>query len=185
MALATGQDCRITNIRARRAKPGLMRQHLTALRAAVEVCGAEVEGDALGSGVVVFRPRAVRPGAYRFAVGTAGSATLVLQTVLPALLTAAGPSSCAGGRDAQPWSPPYDFLEEGFLPLVEKMGPGTRRASHVRLLPGRWRLVCGHGGAVSRLAPLALLECEATPTLTARALVASLPMVIAERRRGS
>jgi len=93
LSLCTGTPVRITGIRAGRARPGLMRQHLTALRAAVEVGRAEVSGAEVGSREVVFRPRAAEAGEYAFNVGSAGSTTLVLQTVLPALLTASGPSS--------------------------------------------------------------------------------------------
>lgn len=86
LALVTGQAFRIQNIRAGRPKPGLLRQHLTAVEAAVKVGDAAVDGAILGSKELVFKPGKVRAGDYRFAVGTAGSATLVLQTVLPALV---------------------------------------------------------------------------------------------------
>src|SRR5437763_10513037 len=88
LSLVTGQPFRMECIRAKRQKPGLLRQHLTAVEAAKTVGCAEVTGAALNSQTLEFRPATVTPGNYRFAVGTAGSATLVLQTVLPALLTA-------------------------------------------------------------------------------------------------
>src|SRR5262245_49083419 len=91
LSLVTGTPFRIEKIRAGRDKPGLLRQHLTAVQAAVAVGDAEAEGAALGSPELVFRPRTVRPGRHHFAVGTAGSASLVLQTVLPVLLTAGAP----------------------------------------------------------------------------------------------
>src|SRR5262245_1276070 len=86
LSLVTGTPFHIVNIRAGRRKPGLLRQHLTAVNAAAAVSAAETRGAALGSSELSFRPGPVRPGDYRFAVGTAGSATLVFQTVLPALL---------------------------------------------------------------------------------------------------
>ena len=67
-------------------KTGLLRQHLTAVRAAAALCGAQVQGDAIGSTELTFTPNLITPGDYNFAVGTAGSATLVLQTILPALM---------------------------------------------------------------------------------------------------
>src|SRR5688500_9234974 len=79
LALVTGTPFRIQQIRARRSKPGLLRQHLTAVKAAAEVGQAETEGAALGSQELLFRPGEVVPGSYQFSVGTAGSATLVLQ----------------------------------------------------------------------------------------------------------
>ena len=88
LSMITGKPFRIEKIRAGRAKPGLLRQHLTAVLAASEVCSASVDGAALGSTALSFTPRSARPGNYKFAVGTAGSATLVLQTLLPALMVA-------------------------------------------------------------------------------------------------
>ncbi len=84
LSIITGQPFTITSIRARRAKPGLLRQHLTAVKAATEIRGTTVEGAELGSQRLLFRPGTVRGGDYRFAIGSAGSCTLVLQTVLPA-----------------------------------------------------------------------------------------------------
>src|SRR4051812_19028940 len=92
LSLCASTPVRVTGIRARRERPGLMRQHLTALRAAAQVGGAEVSGDEIGSREIVFRPRGVTPGAHTFNVGSAGSTTLVLQTVLPALLDASASS---------------------------------------------------------------------------------------------
>src|SRR5699024_7504660 len=101
LSMITGQPFTITSIRAGRAKPGLLRQHLTAVKAATEICGATVEGAELGSQRLLFRPGTVRGGDYRFAIGSAGSCTLVLQTVLPALWFADGPSrvEVSGGTD--------------------------------------------------------------------------------------
>ncbi|MFS9669440.1 RNA 3'-terminal phosphate cyclase, partial [Klebsiella pneumoniae] len=73
LAMVTGQALHIKNIRAKRSRPGLMRQHLTAVLAAAEVCGAKVEGAELGSQTLRFEPGPIRGGDYRFAIGTAGS----------------------------------------------------------------------------------------------------------------
>src|ERR1700679_1943533 len=95
LSLVTGKPFRIVNIRAGRKKPGLLRQHLTAVQAATQVGDAVSDGAEMGSCELVFRPQSVRAGDYRFAVGTAGSTTLVLQTVLPALMLAEGESRVA------------------------------------------------------------------------------------------
>ncbi|MFN7134491.1 MAG: RNA 3'-terminal phosphate cyclase, partial [Myxococcales bacterium] len=142
-ALITGKSFRITKIRARRAKPGLMRQHLTAVRAAAEIGDAEVTGAEVGSSELTFRPGKLRAGDYHFAIGTAGSTTLVLQTVLPALLMASGPSSVVlEGGTHNPMAPTYDFLERCFLPLVERLGPRvSTRLERPGFYPaggGRW-----------------------------------------------
>lgn len=124
LSLCTGLPFRIERIRAGRNKPGLMRQHLTALQSAIEIGGADASGAALGSTEVSFSPGAVRPGAYRFAVGTAGSANLVLQTILPALITAsAGSELVLEGGTHNPFAPPFEFIAHAFCPLVARMGP--------------------------------------------------------------
>lgn len=120
LALVTKKPFRIRNIRAGRQKPGLLRQHLTAVLAAGEVGNATVRGAELGSFEVTFTPGEVRPGGFRFAVGTAGSATLVFQTVLPALMLGSTPSRLVlqGGTHNKA-APPYDFLARTFLPLLD------------------------------------------------------------------
>lgn len=124
LSLVTGQAFRIQNIRAGRPKPGLLRQHLTAVEAATKVSDGAVDGAALGSKELVFKPGKVTPGDYRFAVGTAGSATLVLQTVLPALMLGKQTSRLTlEGGTHNSHAPPFDFLQRAFLPLLCRMGP--------------------------------------------------------------
>lgn len=124
LSLTTGRPFRIFNVRAGRPKGGLLRQHLTALNAAAEVGQAKVTGASIGSSEVTFQPGEVRPGTFQFSIGTAGSTTLVLQTVLPALMTASAPSSLVlEGGTHNPYAPPFDFLEKAFTPLIRKMGP--------------------------------------------------------------
>lgn len=123
LSMITGQAFRLERIRAKRAKPGLLRQHLTAVQAAAEICGAQVEGATPGSQSLRFVPGPIRGGDYRFAIGTAGSCTLVLQTVLPALWFADAPAtvSVSGGTHNHA-APPADFLMRAWLPLMRRMG---------------------------------------------------------------
>lgn len=182
LSAITGQPFRIRRIRAGRERSGLLRQHLTGVRAAAEVCGAEVEGDALGSAELVFRPGPIRPGDYTFAIGTAGSAGLVLQTVLPILLSGSGPSSVevSGGTHNES-SPPAQFLERAFLPLVARMGPAIGFALE------RWGFYPAGGGryrvtlAPAPLRPLVLEERGPIEALDLVAAVANLPARIAHR----
>lgn len=125
LAMHTGRPLRLVNIRARRPKPGLMRQHLACVRAAQAVSGATVAGDELGSQTLHFAPGPVRAGDYRFAIGSAGSCTLVLQTVLPVLLGADGPSTVhLSGGTHNPMAPTFHFLARCFVPLVRRCGGG-------------------------------------------------------------
>lgn len=183
LSLVTGRGFLIRSIRARRKQPGLLPQHLAAVRAAAEVGHAEVTGASLGSSELRFEPGVVRAGECRFAVGTAGSATLVLQAVLPPLLCAEGPSTLwLEGGTHNPWAPPFDFLAKAFLPLIRRMGP-TVAATLVRpgFFPaGGGELQVGIMPA-ARLSPVELLERGAVQRVTATACVAQLPRHIAER----
>jgi RNA 3'-terminal phosphate cyclase (ATP) len=124
LSMVTGKPFRIDKIRAGRAKPGLMRQHLTAVQAATTVCEAGVEGAAIGSTSLTFNPGKVKPGDYSFVIGTAGSVTLVLQTILPALMIADKKSTIVlEGGTHNPMAPPWDFLAKSFIPVINKMGP--------------------------------------------------------------
>lgn len=183
LSLVTGKPFRIENIRARRKKPGIMRQHLTAVNAAVEVGSAHVSGNAIGSPELTFTPTALRSGDYHFAVGTAGSCTLVLQTVLPALILADGPSEILlEGGTHNPAAPPFDFLVGAFLPLLNRMGPSVKasleRPGFYPAGGGRMRVTVT---PVRKLVPLQLLQRGRVVTQTARATVARLPYSIAER----
>src|SRR5687768_6163395 len=92
LSIITGTPITIENIRAKRDKPGLRRQHLTAVLAAAEICDAKVEGANVSSSKLTFAPGKLKPGDYHFDIGSAGSTTLVVQTVLPALVLASAPS---------------------------------------------------------------------------------------------
>lgn len=187
LSLITRAPVRITNIRKRRAKPGLLRQHLTAVRAAAEIGAAQVEGAELLSTEVTFRPGAVVPGTHVFAIGSAGSTTLVLQTVLPALLAADAPSRLVlEGGTHNPMAPPFEHLAGAFLPLVERMGPRvTATLERYGFYPaGGGRLVVDVTPAAA-LAPFDLLSRGEVRRVTGIAMVANLPASIAVREAAS
>ena len=118
-----GIPIKVINIRARRPEPGLKRQHITAINAAATLCNAVIEGLTIGSTTVTFNPGSIRAGAFKFNIGTAGSITLVLQTLLP--IMAFAPSSVevtvSGGTDV-PWSPPIDYLRGVVLHYLKLLG---------------------------------------------------------------
>ena len=183
LSLVTGQPFRLERIRAGRQKSGLLRQHLTAVEAASTVGSVEVIGADLGSQTLEFQPGKVTPGDYRFAVGTAGSATLVLQTILPPLLTASGMSTVTlEGGTHNPFAPPFDFLARCFTPLIERMGP---RLELKLLRPGFFP--AGGGMFLARIQPvkslirLDLPERGAIRQRRARALLSKLPTHVGER----
>ena len=183
LSMVTGQPFRMTNIRAGREKPGLMRQHLTAVNAAATICSATVEGATIRSQSLHFAPGSIAAGNYTFSIGTAGSTTLVLQTVLPALLTASGPSSLTlEGGTHNPFAPPIDFLDRAFLPLINRMGPTV----HVALERAGF-YPAGGGRIIVNISPTPMLTLFHLPERgeiklkLANAVVAALPGEIAVR----
>jgi RNA 3'-terminal phosphate cyclase (ATP) len=183
LSMVTGRAFRMRAIRAGRAKPGLLRQHLTAVLAAVQVTGAECEGAAVGSTELSFAPGAVRGGEHRFSIGTAGSTLLVAQTLLPALLTAAAPSRLIlEGGTHNPLAPPFEFFARAFLPLVCRMGPrvATSLERHGFYPAGGGRMTVTVDPA-PRLAGFELHERGALRARRGSVLLAELPAHIGER----
>jgi RNA 3'-terminal phosphate cyclase (ATP) len=183
LSLITGHPFTVKNIRAGRNKPGLLRQHLTAVNAAVEIGQADVRGNEIGSRELIFSPGKIKAGTYRFSVGTAGSATLVLQTILPALVVADGPSELTlEGGTHNPYAPPYDFLDRVFLPWLRKMGPKVsctlERPGYYPAGGGRFKVTVEPAG---RLAPLEIPERGELKQRHAQAIVCQLSENIAKR----
>ena len=184
LATCTGQPFMLTKIRAGRAKPGLMRQHLTCVLAAQKISSADVDGAELGSQSLRFAPNAVHAGDYDFAVGSAGSCTLVLQTVWPALMLAGAPSRLrlAGGTH-NPMAPPFHFLERSFAPLVRRLG------AELELSLRRLGFYPAGGGAIdvtvhpagAALQPFDLLERGPLREAYAESFAPGLPQGVARR----
>jgi len=123
LSMVTGQPFRMVNIRGKRSRPGLMRQHLTCVKAACAISDGVADGAELGSKELVFRSGKVRGGEYAFSIGTAGSTLLLFQTLLPALLHADEPSTLLlEGGTHNPLAPPFEFIERVFLPQLRRMG---------------------------------------------------------------
>jgi len=183
LAVLTGTPLRMHRIRARRRKPGLLLQHRAAIRAAATISGAHVRGDELGSSELEFEPQPVMPGHYRFSIGSAGSGTLVLQTVLWPLLAAPGSSvvEIEGGTH-NPLAPPFEFFDRVLAPPLRRMGARFELAllrhgfypaggGHMRMTvegPTTWR-------------PLQWIERGPLRSIVAEAVLARLPGHIAQR----
>ncbi len=183
LSLITGKAFRVYNVRARRERPGLQRQHLTAVTAAAAIGGARVDGAHVGSKEFTFVPGAVQPGEYRFSIGTAGSTMLVLQAVLPPLLNADAPSLLLfEGGTHNVHAPPFEFIQKTFLPLVGRMGPTVsvelQRYGFYPPGGGRFNVYVEPAPALRRLD---LVERGAILSERARALVVNLPPHIGER----
>ena len=183
LAAITGTPVRIGQIRARRPKPGLQRQHLVAVQAAARVCNGHLEGAELHSREIVLTPQAPVAGTYVFDIGSAGSCTLVLQTVLPILLCADGPSSVSiRGGTHNSMAPPVEFLQESFLPALHRIGVSAT------LELERHGFYPAGGGAIAATiqpwqarVPLDLRERGKAIGRRADVLIANLPAHVASR----
>jgi len=185
LSLLSATPFRIHGIRAGRARPGLMRQHLAAVNAAAQIGDASVHGAEIGSTSLEFRPQALRSGNYTFAIGGAGSTTLVFQTVLwPLLLGADGPSTLHfEGGTHNPMAPPYEFISQTFLPVLARMGGQVeaelRGHGFYPAGGGRWSATIRPASALARLE---LLERGEVRNVSARALIANIPPAVALRQ---
>ncbi len=193
LAAITQQNIELINIRAGRKKPGLLRQHLTSLLAAQEICHAEVEGAELGSERIRFAPKTIKAGAYHFAISTAGSTALVCQTILPILLQAEGESKVIfEGGTHNGMSPSLCFLQQSYFPILEKMGAKLKvDIESLGFYPaggGKWQLSIQANNKQSALRTFKLSNLDVNNQkiylqdhAKAQALCSQLPMSIAKR----
>ena len=183
LSMITGQPFRIMNIRAKRPKPGLMRQHLVAVQAAATVCGADIGTCAVGASTLEFVPGPVKGREYAFAIGSAGSCTLVLQTLMPALLYADAASLVRiSGGTHNPMAPPVHFLQRAYGRVLAQMGASMELELH------RFGFYPAGGGEVSarvqpcaQLKPIDLMERGERVTGFAESFVAGIPAYVAKR----
>ncbi len=178
---------RIYNIRAKRSNPGLRPQHLTVLRALAEITNARVEGASIGSREVIFKPQRIRGGKYRFDVGTAGSISLVLQGLIPALLFADRETDIEirGGTDVK-WSPPIDAIRFVLIPALRRLGADIEidviRRGHY---PRGGGIVRVHIEPISKLKPILLMDQGKILRICGISHCVKLPAHVAKRQAES
>lgn len=185
LSILTGRPFLITRIRAGRARPGLQPQHLAAVRAAAAISAAQVEGDFVGSQVLTFVPGPVRPGEYRFEIGTAGATGLVLQTIwLPLALASASSVITVIGGTHVPWSPCYHYLAWQWLSFLRRLGlDGALTLDLAGFYPEGGGIVRAQIAPADAIAALRLTERGAFKGIRGLSLVANLDLSIAERQR--
>ncbi len=190
LAAHLGRPLEIINIRKNRRTPGLMPQHLTAVRALQNICGAEVKGDGFRSEKLYFKPNKIKPGKYTFDIAaekkSAGSASLVLQTMAFPLFLQQGSSTIRikGGTHV-PWSPPATYLKQVFFPMLARLG----FYSQLKIM--KWGFYPEGGGELSlhikrfngRIKHSDFTDRGKLQKLTGLSAVCSLPMSIADRQR--
>ena len=183
LSMITGQGFVIENIRANRSKPGLMRQHLVAVQAAASVCGASVSGAEPGSKNLRFVPGPVKAGDYQFAIGSAGSCTLVLQTLLPALLFGGAPSTVRiSGGTHNPLAPPVHFLQRAYCRAMKAMGADIQiDLERFGFYPAGGGVVVAKVAPCAALQPLFLMERGERVAGYAEAFFAAVPASVGKR----
>lgn len=188
LSILTQQNIELINIRAGRKKTGLLRQHLTSVLAAQEICSATTEGVELGSSHIRFVPNKVKPGDYHFRIGTAGSTVLVCQTILPVLMLSDKSSTVTlEGGTHNGMSPSLSFLEQSFLPVLKSMGVNCKLStSKLGFYPaggGKWQIMIE---PTKKLVPVHLTEpgsqfAKSNHNCSLNALVSLLPESIGQR----
>jgi RNA 3'-terminal phosphate cyclase (ATP) len=184
LSMITQRPIRMRNVRAGRAKPGLRRQHLAAVHAAARLCNAHVTGDRVDSQTLEFTPGPVTGGVLDIDIGSAGSATLVVQTILvPAIAAGVALRATVHGGTHNPLAPPFEFLDRVFVPHLRAMGAhvalsldrhGFAAGAHER---GQLTLVVEPGG----LRPTEIVDTGPIIARHAIALLARLPTHVADR----
>ncbi|MGA8143417.1 MAG: RNA 3'-terminal phosphate cyclase [Candidatus Acidiferrales bacterium] len=185
LSLITRRSFALEKIRSRRTKPGLMAQHLKAVEAAAKVGKAKVEGAQIGSRALVFEPTDLCSGDFHFDIGTAGSTSLVLQTILPALSLATSSSTVRliGGTHV-PWSPCFHFLQMHWLRYMREIGFDIRlELDAAGFYPRGGGCVVATVHPASRLSSLCLISRGPLKRIRGISAVANLSDSIAERQR--
>jgi RNA 3'-terminal phosphate cyclase (ATP) len=181
------QPFRISNIRKARKKPGLMPQHLTCVRAAQLLSNAEVIGDNKGSTELSFSPNEVKGGDFYFDIGTAGSTSLVLQTIIPSLLFLKEKTTITlkGGTHV-PFSPSFHYLAYVFTPFLKMIGIDLQfTIDSYGFYPRGGGKVRADIFPTKNIKPLNILERGRILSLKGYSGVGNLPLSIAERQKSA
>ncbi|KAJ8717492.1 hypothetical protein PYW08_005891 [Mythimna loreyi] len=125
---------RVTNIRAKRSKPGLAAQHLIGIKLVADMCGAKLRGDTIGSTEIQFIPgKRIKHGHYVADTRTAGSVSLLMQIALPCALLSDGPIvlDLKGGTNAD-MAPQIEYMTEVFKNTLKLFGATFDMKMHRR-----------------------------------------------------
>lgn len=124
LAACTQQPCRIVDVRRARKVPGLRLQHVLAVRALRQLCNGSLIGDQIGSRELIFYPSVIASTDVSIKISTAASIPLIVQCLLPSLISASAPVrlTFVGGATDTPLAPPYDYFRAIFLPILRRAG---------------------------------------------------------------
>jgi RNA 3'-terminal phosphate cyclase (ATP) len=187
LAIVTGRKLRMRRIRAGRKRPGLQAQHLACVSAAARLCNGVARAPGgkpleIGGQELELVPGTEQASVLELDIGTAGSTTLLVQTILvPAIASGKPLKAIVTGGTHNPLAPPFEFLDRVFLPHLRAMGADVTATleQHGFLPRGGGRLVVEV--RPSKLAPIQIVEAGPVVARRATAIVAGLPRHIAER----
>lgn len=121
LSALTGQEFKVTNIRANRPESGLKAQHLEAINALKQICKAETNDIKLGTTELYFKPGKIKRGIYEIDIGTAGSISLVLQAlILPCLFAPGKVTLKIKGGTCGKWQASVYYLQNILLPHLHR-----------------------------------------------------------------
>jgi len=185
LSIMTSKDFIIENIRSGRVKAGLRHQHLQAVEASRKISNGQARGVDIGSGTLAFSPGKVRSGNYEFDIGTAGSTTLVFQTIFLPLSVVDGISkvSITGGTHV-PWSPSFHYLSKHWLTFLNKIGLMVdMKLDKAGYYPRGGGKIIGIINPTENINGIELLERGKLIHIRGISAVSNLPRKIAERQR--
>ena len=182
-----GVPIRVYNIRRGRSSPGLKPQHLTTLRAVVEMCDAKVDGLKIGSVAIEFSPNAISGGSFEFDIGTAGSISLLLQCIAPVAHFAESPVKIrVRGGTAVRWSPPVRILDRVVWRALRSMGfQGDINLIREGFYPSGGGIVDVTIHPLRRIFPIKSVEIGEVDVIKGFSICGNLPQHVAERQAAS
>ncbi len=183
LSAITGKPIRIFNIRAKRNPPGLRPQHLTAVKAVAKLSNASTSGLSVGSTEIRFSPSKIHGGRFEFDAGTAGSTTLILQSLMPVMAFAdSSVEAVIKGGTNNPLAPPLEYLENVVLPVLGRMGASFRVRLYRRgFYPKGQGVISASSNPVRMLSPIKLTGKPRIRKITGLAYSCRLPEHITER----
>jgi RNA 3'-terminal phosphate cyclase (ATP) len=185
LSVILGEAFRLRNIRAGRKVPGLRPQHLKAVEAASKISDGYTVGAEIGSQELEFVPGDLKPGRYETNIGTAGSTSLVFQTIfLPLSILKSDSSVVITGGTHVPWSPSYHYLDFQWLKWMSELGiKASLTMEKAGFYPQGGGVIKSIIKPVEKILPLNLLERGELIQIRGLSGVANLPRKIAERQR--
>ncbi|MBW2993180.1 RNA 3'-terminal phosphate cyclase [Candidatus Woesearchaeota archaeon] len=121
LSALTGKSFEVVDIRKGRKQPGLKAQHLQCIKALEQLCSAKSEHAKLGSDKLRFTPGKISGKTVTIDIGTAGSISLLMQSLLlPSIFADRKVSFHITGGTSGKWAMPVDYFSNVFAQHLKK-----------------------------------------------------------------